>query len=145
MRGTGVGKLCVREADALEIRQMFAEFLQAFVADLAAAVADACELGEALKLGIRRAGDPGADKGEGFEVLESGEGLHARVGEFTVVCETQRPEVLQLAERFDPLIACFCGDDVERLQRCDVSQMLEEGRVIGIFFPMVVRPRTGHG
>ena len=40
MHGAGIGELRMGEADAFEVRQMIAEFLQAFVVDAAAAVAD---------------------------------------------------------------------------------------------------------
>ena len=102
------------------------------------------ELGEALELRIGLARDRGADEGEGLEVLQAGELLHAGIGELAVVGEAQRLEVRELRDVGHPLVVELGGDDVERLKRGDVAQMLEEGRVVRIDLAMVVRSRARH-
>ena len=84
-------------------------------------------------------------KREVLEVLQPGELLHAGIGELAVVGEAQGLEARELRDVRHPLVVELRGDDVERLQRRDVAEVLEEGRVIRIVLAMVVRTRTGHG
>ena len=142
--GADIGELRVREANALQVRQMIAQFLQTFVVDTAAAMADFDELLETLKLRIGSAGNCGAYEREGLQVLQSGELLHSRVGKLTVVREAQGLEARELRDVRHPRVVELRGDDVERLKRGDVAEVLEERRVIRIVFAMVVRSRARH-
>ena len=70
--------------------------------------------------------------------------LQSDIAQLAVVSEPQRLQVREFPQWCDPLIAEFGGDDVERIQSLDVSEMCEEGGVVGINFAMVVRSRVGH-
>ena len=145
MNGSGIGELGVGEADAFEIREVLAELPQTFIVDGAAAMADFDEPRPAFKLGIGVAFHAGADKGKCFEALQSRKMLQSDIGQLAVVGESQRFQVCKLAQRRDPLIAEFGRDNVERLQRLDVTEMLKEGGSIGIDLTRVMRSRVGHG
>ncbi len=83
-----------------------------------------------------------------FEALKLGELRQiwgTCVGELGVVRESQGLETRELGDVRHPLVVEFGGDDVERLKRRDMAEVLEEDRVIGIVLAMVVRPRTRHG
>jgi hypothetical protein len=109
------------------------------------AMADPGELGEAVEFRIGVARDGGADEGEGLEILEAGELLHARVGQLAVVREAQGLEVRQPGDGGHPVVVELRGDDVQRFERRDVAEVLEERRVIRVFRPVIVRPRSGNG
>ena len=89
--------------------------------------------------------DLGADEGELLQVLQARELFHAGIGELAVVGEAERFEIRELRDVRHPRVVELGRDDVQRLQRRDVPQMLEEGRVVRIVLPMVMRPRPGHG
>jgi hypothetical protein len=76
---------------------------------------------------------------------KAGEDLHACIGEFAIVGEAQGLEVGEFAERFDPFVVGFGRDNIERLQGGDVTEVLEECRIIRILFAMIVRACIGHG
>jgi hypothetical protein len=65
MHGPGVGEVRMGEADAFQVRQMFAKFLQARIVDLAATVTDLGDLGPIGALGVGFASDLRADEREG--------------------------------------------------------------------------------
>ncbi len=70
---------------------------------------------------------------------------HPDIGQLAVVDEPEHFQIRELAQRRDPLIAEFGRDDVERLNRFDVPEMLEEIGVVRIDLAMIVRSRVGNG
>ena len=144
VRCASISELRVREADAFEVGQVIAELFQALIVDAAAAMADLDELPEVLELRIRLARDLRAHERERFEVLQARELLHACIGELAIVGKAQRLEVRELREVRHPIVVEFRGDDVQRLQRGDVADMLEERRVIRIVLPLIMRTRVRH-
>ena len=116
---------------------MIAKLLETLVVDAAAAVADFDELREALELGVGVALHAGADERERLQIFQPGEFFQAGVGELAVVGEAKRLEILQSADRSDPLVVEFGGNDVERLQRSEFADVLEERR----FFEAIASPR----
>ncbi len=70
---------------------------------------------------------------------------HSGIGQLAVVDEPEHFKIREFAQRRDPLIAEFGRDDLERLNRFDVPEMLEESGVVRIDLAMIVRSRVGDG
>ena len=79
-------------------------------------MADSNEPRPALKLRVGVAFHAGTDEGKLFEIFQPGELLHPDIGQLAVVDEPEHFQIRELAQRRDPLIAEFGGDDVERFQ-----------------------------
>ena len=144
MRSAGVGEIGMREADAFEVGQVVAELAETFVVDRAAPMADAGHLDEAFELGVGLAGDLGADDGEILQIFEAGELRHAVVGDLAVIGETQGLEVRELGDGRHPVVVELRRDDIERLERVQVADVLEERRIIRVVLTMIVGAGAGH-
>ena len=108
-------------------------------------MADSGELGKALELCVSSAGDLRADKRELLQIFQASELRHASIAELAIVGEAQGLQAGELSDAWHPRIVKLRGDNVKRFQRGDVTQMLEESSIIGIYFTMIMRPCTWHG
>ena len=70
---------------------------------------------------------------------------HAGIGQLAVIGEAEDLEVRELREGRHPVVVELRRDDVERLERREVADVLEESRIIRIVLAVVVRPGARYG
>src|SRR4051812_38613866 len=112
MRRSGIGELRVRETDALQVREVFANLLQAFVIDAAAAEAALDQVCPAFESCKRMPRHRRTNEGESLHVLQSGKLFQSRVRKLPIVCETQRLQLREAGDGRYPTVAELGGDDV---------------------------------
>ncbi len=107
-------------------------------------MADSGELGKPLELCISSAGDLRAYKRELLQIFQACELRHASIAELAIVGEAQGLQAGKLSDVRHPRIIKLRGDNVKRFQRGNVTKVLEECSIIGIYFTMIMWPSTRH-